>query len=575
MLPSDWCDRNRILSMSSSSEPGPWRTSRTPYIKEPLDNLHPLSPITRTTLMKGHQVSYTQGVLINAIAYTIGHQPRPCLLVTPTQKQTQKFFYQKIEPMISDSPAVLKKISSRSKFASRNTTFHKDFAGGFISGIGANVAADLAGASVQVLLLDEVDRMTFDVESEGSPVELAVARTAIYHRKKIFMGSTPVSEESSVVLKWFNEGDRRYYYMPCPHCGHFQTFDIERLRETPHGPVLTCEKCKKSIPEKHKTMMLDKGEWRPTAKPLDPTYRSYHINSLYSPVGFLSWSDVLKSQQRAKDNEYFTLSFRNLYLGLPTKYAISETPVPRELKERADSGIMPKPPTESMLLTMGIDVQKDRLEALLCGFDRKRMAVLEHYVIWGDTATDDGMWHELYDTIKASGAHYAAIDSGYLSHRVFDFEKKYRSRRIRVVRGTQTEEYRISLPKFMEVSEFHKRQKRGNKYYHVATNILKDEIYSRLMITDPKNEGCIWFPPGKDIEFFSQLCAERKVLKHPNRKMDRSGSSNPYKWEAHRHRNEALDMMVYCLSMYYFSGAAKRLNSWDAFIAGKNRRVRS
>lgn len=522
--------------------------------------------------MKGHQVSYTQGVLINSIAYTIGHQPRSCLLVTPSQKHTQKFFYQKIEPMIYDSPTVREKISTQSKFAARNTTYHKDFAGGFLSGVGANVAADLAGASVQILLLDEVDRMAFDVESEGSPVELAVARTAIYRRKKIFMGSTPVSEENSVVLKWFREGDQRYYQVPCPHCGHRQTMEIERLKDTPSGPVLICEKCSQPIPEKFKTMMLEAGQWVPTATPIDPTYRSYHLSSLYSPIGFLGWSDVLKSQRRAENDEYFSRSFRNLYLGLPTKFAISDTPVPKELKKRADEGLGIRPPDENMLITMGVDVQNDRLEALVCGFERKTMAVIKHHTLWGDPLTNERLWDELYDIIKESGCHLAAIDSGYIPHKVFGFQKKYQDRRIKIVRGTHTEEYIVSLPKFMEVTEYHKRQKRGNKYYHVSTNILKDELYSRLMITDPDNEEYIWFPSGLDPEFFAQVCSERKVLRYPDREMDRGSTARAYKWVATRHRNEALDMMVYCLSMYYLSGAAKRRNNWDTFLARRKAR---
>ncbi len=31
---SEWADRHRRLSARASSEPGPWRTSRTPYLKE-------------------------------------------------------------------------------------------------------------------------------------------------------------------------------------------------------------------------------------------------------------------------------------------------------------------------------------------------------------------------------------------------------------------------------------------------------------------------------------------------------------------------------------------------------------
>lgn len=40
---SSWADNHRILSSISSAEPGPWRTDRTPYLKEIMDCLSLLS----------------------------------------------------------------------------------------------------------------------------------------------------------------------------------------------------------------------------------------------------------------------------------------------------------------------------------------------------------------------------------------------------------------------------------------------------------------------------------------------------------------------------------------------------
>ena len=575
LLPSDWCDLHRVISVSSSSEPGRWRTSRTPYIKEPFNHLHPKSKVTRVTLMKGHQVAYTQGILVNSIAYTIGHFPRTMLLVTPSQKHTQKIFYQKIDPMINDSPAVSEKLSTVSKFAMRNTMLHKDFRGGFISGVGANVASDLAGSSIQVLLLDEVDRMVGDVEGEGSPVELSVARTAIYRRKKIFMGSTPVLEETSIVHRWFLEGDQRYYFVPCPHCGHPQTLVIERLKLKGRLPVYECEKCGEHIEEKHKTQMLARGKWCPTAEPVDPSYRSYHLNSLYSPVGFLGWKDVLLAKQRADNDEYFAKSFRNLYLGLPNRDAIGEIPEPKLVKRTIEeTPEIPIPSRDAMLITAGVDVQKDRIEMLVCGFIERKIHVLDHRIMWGETLEDGIIWDDLLAALDIEEIDLMAIDCGYIPHRVFSWQKKHQKRRVKIVKGTSSVDYIVSLPKFMEVSDFHKRQRRGNKFYEVATDILKDEIYSRLIIKNHEHEEFISFPKGMSDEFYAQLCSERKVLKDPDSWMDRSRKANPYKWVAVRHRNEVLDMLVYALAMFYFSGGMKHLGNWAGFVDRRKKKSR-
>ena len=53
---SEWADRYRGLSGKSAAEPGPWRTDRTPYLREIMDSLSPSSPVERVVFMKGSQL---------------------------------------------------------------------------------------------------------------------------------------------------------------------------------------------------------------------------------------------------------------------------------------------------------------------------------------------------------------------------------------------------------------------------------------------------------------------------------------------------------------------------------------
>ena len=39
---SQWADKYRTLSQRASSEPGQWRTDRTPYLREIMDCLSPM-----------------------------------------------------------------------------------------------------------------------------------------------------------------------------------------------------------------------------------------------------------------------------------------------------------------------------------------------------------------------------------------------------------------------------------------------------------------------------------------------------------------------------------------------------
>ena len=567
---SSWADNNRYLSLASSSEPGRWRTSRTPYLREIMDNISP-SSIKKIIVMKGHQIGYTEGILMNGLAYVISTNPAPTLFVAPSDKEGKKMLQQKIEPMINDTPTVRSRIARVARMHQRNNLIHKDFPGGFLAIAGANVPSDLASTSVRNLFLDEVDRMPSDVSGEGSPIELAIARTASYSRKKIIMGSTPVSEETSIIFKYFKEGDQRYYYIPCPHCGHMQVLDFANFNcEDLRDIFYECEKCHEKIHEHHKAKFLPLGEWRPTADSLDPSTRSYHLNSLYSPLGFLSWKDVALASYKAKGDEVFHQTFQNLYLGIPTALGADDHPKPTTLELRTHTYERNHPPSEDFMVnTMGVDVQKDRVEVLLSKFHQQVWYVKDHLVFYGDSNSDieekDSPWFGLKELLLSESVHMCHIDCGYLPHRVFDWVK-YSDLpfRIRAVRGTADFGNIISLKKHMGISiAGHKRARSGDCYYDTNTHLLKQEIYKRLLIDDSSSSSYIHFPKDLGTEFYEQLCSERQLLNKDN---PNDVTYFPkYKWIKIRTRNEVLDLMVYCLGAWYSCEAPEFLDRWSLF----------
>ncbi|MCP5353530.1 MAG: phage terminase large subunit family protein, partial [Chromatiales bacterium] len=71
---SEWADTHRRLSGKAASEPGPWRTDRTPYLREIMDCLSSSSPVQRIVFMKGAQIGGTE-CGNNWIGYVIHHSP--------------------------------------------------------------------------------------------------------------------------------------------------------------------------------------------------------------------------------------------------------------------------------------------------------------------------------------------------------------------------------------------------------------------------------------------------------------------------------------------------------------------
>lgn len=187
---SEWADTNRFLRSTTSQESGRWRTSRFPFNKEILDCLSSNSPIQEIAHMKAAQVGATDSATC-WLGYIIDQEPGSIMAVQPSVDIGKKFSNTRFTPMIEDAPCLKGKIKDARSRNGGNTILSKDFPGGVIAFAGANSAAGLRHMSVRYLFLNEVDAYPDDVEGEGDPVDLAVARTRNFSRRKIYETSTP------------------------------------------------------------------------------------------------------------------------------------------------------------------------------------------------------------------------------------------------------------------------------------------------------------------------------------------------------------------------------------------------
>ncbi len=92
---SQWADRHRVLSSRSASEAGPYRTSRTPYMRGIMDALSPRNPVQRVVFMKAAQVGATEAGN-NWIGFCIHGAPGPFLAVQPTVELAKRLSQQRI-----------------------------------------------------------------------------------------------------------------------------------------------------------------------------------------------------------------------------------------------------------------------------------------------------------------------------------------------------------------------------------------------------------------------------------------------------------------------------------------------
>ena len=134
---SEWADKYRVLSSKSASEPGRWRTDRTPYLKEIMDCLSPKSPIQKVVFMKGAQIGGTE-CGNNWLGYVMHKAPGPIMAVSPTVEMAKRNSKQRIDPLIEDCPELKKLVAPARSRDSGNTMLSKDFPGGVLVMTGAN-----------------------------------------------------------------------------------------------------------------------------------------------------------------------------------------------------------------------------------------------------------------------------------------------------------------------------------------------------------------------------------------------------------------------------------------------------
>ncbi len=546
---SEWADKYRILSQKASAEPGKWRTSRTPYLKEIMDCLSPYSGIEKVVFMKGAQIGGTE-VGNNFLGYIVHLSPGPVMLVMPTVDGAKRTSKTRIDPMFAAIPELKGVISDRRSKDASNTTLMKEFQGGVLVLTGANSAIGLRSMPVRYIFLDEIDAYKGDVEGEGDPVNLAIKRTSTFNRRKIFMVSTPTIQGVSRIEYEYEQSDQRHYMVPCPYCNKRQSLKWKQIHfenDDPATATYVCEHCGAIIEEHLKTWMLENGIWEKSNP--KSNVAGFHLSSLYSPVGWFSWADAVKQFLDAKNKDNLLKVWVNTVLG-ETWLEKGEAPEWQILFDKREDYQQEIVPSGGLFLTAGADVQKDRIECEVVAWGRNKESwSVGYFIINGDTAREE-VWNELSEFSKRYFEHSSgvmlpisrfAIDSGFATQQVYNWVRKQPINFAMAIKGTDSGVTPLGLPTRVDLNINGKRLRRGAKVWSVGTSILKSELYQFLRLTQNEDEsypaGYCHFPKY-DSEYFKQLTAEQLVAKMVRGYQKRE-------WQKTRERNEALDCRVY------------------------------
>ena len=566
---SEWADKYRRLSPENAAEAGPWRTSRTPYLKEIMDAF--TDPKVRNIAMVSASQIGKSELILNIIGYIIDQDPGSVLFVQPTIDDAKKFSRLRVAPMIRDSKRLREKVADIKSRDSGNTILQKSFPGGMLTITGSNSASALASTPARYILGDERDRWAVSAGSEGDPWALAEARQATFYNAKAVEVSTPTIKGTSNIENAYYKGTQERWNHLCPECGEYGEIIFDRIHfdhtvtkvrgkksYSINGPILwCCPSCGCLIPED--AMRRQPAKWIPENPDAYATgMRSFWLNAFSSP--WTPWEKIVLKFLQAKDDPQKLKVVYNTLFGEVWEDRGDLADEDSMLARREDYGTNAdgspvELPEGVLVLTCGVDTQDNRLEYEVVGHGHygETWGIKKGYIMGKPDARevwerlDDVIDHVFYFKDRKHGLRisFTCVDSGgHYTQEVYEACRARKNKRVFAIKGKGGEGVPIFTPPT-------KVAIRDNKkitcyLYTLGVDAGKAAIMSSLKVQEagPKYAH---FPRGEyygyDSYYFAGLLSEKLELTQTKR-------GNVWAWvkiPGHT-RNEALDCRNYAMA---------------------------
>lgn len=507
----------------------------------------------------GSQMGKTQG-LLNIIGHKLDDDPAPILYIGPTKSNVDGVIEPQVAQMLRSAPSLWEKTLHGRKAQK----LVKRVAGVTLRLAWAGSPTELASQAAHTVEVDEVDRME-PIPGEGDPVGLAEARIAAYPDGRLIITSTPTEgsvtaskhpqtgiehwdlaesdEIRSAVWKFWQEGTRHEWAVPCPNCGDYfvPRFKLLWWPEgcTPKRALketrLICSRCGDQIADEHRIAMNARGEFlapgqsvvdgQVVGDPPDSETFSIWASGLMSP--FRSWGQraaewlrATKSGDPERIRGVINTAFGELYrVG-------ADAPAWESVKELCGAYTSGQVPAGVRAVTCGVDVQKSKLVYAVRGWgSRSESWLIEAGELWGETERGD-VWQDLYGlldrALDGKRIRRMAVDSGYRpgdkwkrpDNMVYAFCLANRTRTM-ATKGHDSQSKPLS-PSLIDVTVNGRLMKNGLQLWHLDSDFFKSWVHARLQW--PADQPGAWHVPS-DVtdDYCQQVTAEARVTKPSGR----------------------------------------------------------
>ena len=506
MLPSsrlrpnilDWAEQNIVVHASDRAG----RLHLDPYQRQPLEAFAD-PDVDSVVFMWSSQLGKT---LMEAImlGWVVDEDPQGMLFVHASGKGLNKFVREKLDPMLLANPDINAKVrrNNRASIPIEGFSFAE---GGYCTMVTAGSRSSKHGTSASVVIADEID----DYEDHDI-VSALIQRMTTFAVSTLVLASTPTMQGDSPIETEFMLGSQSEWFVPCLMCGTLQVIDESNIIDFEY---LACKHCWEPWTEDDRQQSVRLGSWveaNPNAR-----QKSYHLSQLSSlsvPI-----RKTLTDARRYSQQEFSTQIMASPYLEVEIE-PVKPEQVIRKTRD-----------WEVAYTTVGVDVQKNRLEYGVYQFDKR--LVNKHLVHRGVILRTEGpeCGHQLRDEVLKWGPMRITVDGSY----TFDWVNG-------MLRSAFPDQFMLADPPVEIVrgytgDSFDKPLRGGRNlgFFWGATDEAK------VMIMQDLAKGFLTIDPGCPSDTENQLVSEKLIRTETQHRVRR-------KWvPIQGRRNEVLDCTGY------------------------------
>lgn len=531
-------------------------------------------------VMKSKRVGYTK-MITAFVAYNIAHRRRKQALWQPTDDDRDSYVKSEIDPVLDLVDAVVK--ARRQGKGSEDTIKFKPFRDSVLHLLGGKAKRAYRRITVAVAILDEWSAFDQLIEKSGDPGGLAKGRLEGAAYPKFVGGSTPGVKGLCHVERACGNADGMVrFHIECPRCGVEHPL-MWGGKERAHGFKWVagqhdtvrhvCPHCRESITQadflhgglpmpgvwvcertgkRYGTDRIWRDHTGMPCKP--PKSLGVHVWAAYSPQR--TWVSIVKEFEEAHDalerGDHGPMQlFVNETLG-ETWEVLGQRSDEHALKQRAEPFALRVVPAGGLVLTAGVDVQRDRWEIAVWAWARGMESwTVDHHIIEGNPA-NEGDWAPVTAYLQrrypqawhggSIGLSAVSIDSSDQTQAVYNWVRanQHHIPNLKAIKGRGEEGIPVLGPaSSQEVRWNGQKWPNGIKLWNVGTDTAKDLLLGQLGIENP-GPGYLHFSQELTTEWFEQLTAEQRILA-------KLGGKETYRWVKRRPRNEVLDCRNYAL----------------------------